>query len=228
MTVNHLGEIIVLADFSENFAFVLQDAAQGFHWNNAQATIHPFVVYYRESDSSELRHLNFVVISNCMNHDTVAVHLFQRKLISFLKHALAFFPLKIIHFSDGAASQYKNLKNFINLCSHQADFGISAEWHFLATSHGKGACDGLGGTVKRLATKPSLQRPYKDQIMTLFHLYEWASSNILCVFFDYSSVEEYKNKKKNLERRFENCQTIPGTRRLHCFIPQSQDTLLAK
>ena len=122
-----LGEIIVFADFSENFAFVLQDAAQGFHWNNAQATIHPFVVYYRESDSSELRHLNFVVISNCMNHDTVAVHLFQRKLNSFLKHVLAFFPLKIIYFSDGAASQYKNRKTFINLCSHQADFGISAE-----------------------------------------------------------------------------------------------------
>ena len=36
------GEIVVSADFSENYAFVLQDAAQGFHWNNAQATIHPF------------------------------------------------------------------------------------------------------------------------------------------------------------------------------------------
>ena len=163
-----------------------------------------------------------------MNHDTVAVHLFQRKLISFLKNALAFFPLKIIYFSDGAASQYKNLKNFINLCSHQADFGISIEWHFSATSHGKGACDGLGDTVKRLKTKASPQRPYEDQIMTPFHLYEWASSNIPAVFFDYCSVEEYENEKMNIERRFENCQTIPGTHRLHCFIPQSQDTLLIK
>ena len=41
-----LGEIIVFADFSENFAFVLQDAAQGFHWNIAQATIHPLCVEY--------------------------------------------------------------------------------------------------------------------------------------------------------------------------------------
>ena len=82
--------IIVCADFSENYGFVLQDAAQGFHWNNAQATLHPFVVYYREADSSELQHLNFVVISNCMNHDIIAVHLFQRKPISFLKHALGY------------------------------------------------------------------------------------------------------------------------------------------
>ncbi len=42
-------EVVVSADFSENYAFVLQDAAQGFHWNNSQCTIHPFVVYLKES-----------------------------------------------------------------------------------------------------------------------------------------------------------------------------------
>ena len=44
-----LGEVLVQADFSENYSFVLQDAAQGYHWNNSQATIHPFVVYYRRT-----------------------------------------------------------------------------------------------------------------------------------------------------------------------------------
>ena len=28
------GEVLVTADFSENYSFVLQDAAQGYHWNN--------------------------------------------------------------------------------------------------------------------------------------------------------------------------------------------------
>ena len=64
---------------------------------------------------------------------------------------------QIYYFSDGAASQYKNRKNFLNLCYHHTDFGIAAEWHFSATSHGKGACDGVGGTVKRLAARASLQ-----------------------------------------------------------------------
>ena len=45
---------------------------------------------------------------------------------------------------------------------HEADFGVPAEWHFSATSHGKGACDGVGGTVKRLAARASLQRPYEQ------------------------------------------------------------------
>ena len=213
------GEIIVCADFSENYAFIIQDAAQGFHWNNAQATIHPFVVYYTDPVSSKLQHLNFVIISNCLNHDTIAVHLFQSKLISFLKQSLSFTIERIIYFSDGAASQYKN---------HKADFSVSAEWHFSATSHGKGACDGLGGTVKRLAAKASLQRPFEEQIMTPIQLYEWASSNIPGIFFDYCSTEEYNSEAKNLEEQFKNCRTVPGTRQFHCFVPQSCESLLTK
>ena len=37
---------------------------------------------------------------------------------------------------------------------------------FFPTSHGKGPCDGMGGTAKRLAAKASLQWPYSEQIMT--------------------------------------------------------------
>ena len=171
------GEILVTADFSENYSFILQDAAQGFHWNNSQATLHPFVAYF--VDSGELCHLSYVIISECLHHDTIAVYLFQKCFIAFLKSFLPEWsqPKKIIYFSDGAASQYKNRKNFVNLCLHKEDFGISAEWHFSATSHGKGACDGLGGTVKRLAARASLQRPYNDQIMTPRQLFDWAVSH---------------------------------------------------
>jgi hypothetical protein len=42
------GEFVVLCDFAENYCFVLQDEAQGFHWNNAQATIHKFVILFQE------------------------------------------------------------------------------------------------------------------------------------------------------------------------------------
>eukprot|EP00731_Ephydatia_muelleri_P014605 Em0008g325a len=46
-------------------------------------------------------------------------------------------PKRIIYMSDGCAGQYKNCYNFTNLCHHEEDFGIPAEWHFFATSHGK-------------------------------------------------------------------------------------------
>ena len=78
------GEILVTADFSENYSFILQDASQGFHWNNSQATIHPFVAYF--VDLGELQHLSNVIISDCLHHDTTAVYLFQKCFIAFLKH----------------------------------------------------------------------------------------------------------------------------------------------
>ena len=40
------GEIIVLGDFAENYSFLSQDAAQGFHWTNEQATLHQTIIYY--------------------------------------------------------------------------------------------------------------------------------------------------------------------------------------
>ena len=164
---------------SENYSFVLQDAAQGFHWNNSQATIHPFVVYYL--DMGKQSHLSYVVISDCLHHDTVAVYLFQKSLLDFLKKKFSIH--KVFYYSDGAAPQYKNRKNFINLCHHEADFGVPAEWHFSATSHGKGACDGVGGTVKRLAARASLQRPYDQQIMTPRQLFDWSAENVPATFF---------------------------------------------
>ena len=217
---------MVLADFSENYSFVVQDAAQAFHWSNLQATVHPFVIYYQHSDKEN--HISFVIISNCLQHDTVAVFLFQTKLIEFLKAYLPTLPQRIIYYSDGAASQYKNRKNFLNLCNHKVDFGIEAEWHFSATSHGKGPCDGVGGTVKRLAAKASLQRPYDHQIQTPLELFEFAKENIPGIEFRYCATEEYEALKVELESRFLNSRTIPGTRKLHSFIPQTSDTLAVK
>ena len=225
------GEVLVVADFSENYSFVLQDAAQGFHWNNSQATIHPFVAYYKNQDD-KLCHISYVVISESLHHDTTAVFLYQKCFIKFLKAFLAtssFRQLcKVIYFSDGAGSQYKNRKNFTNLCHHEEDFGIPAEWHFTATAHGKGACDGIGGTVKRLAARASLQKPFNDQIMTPRQLFDWASANIQGVHFDYCSLAEYEAEEKNLKERFEKSRTIPGTRKLHSFIPISKTIVSVK
>ena len=90
------GEIVVSADFAENYAFVVQDAAQWFHWNNNQVTIHPFVVYYKES--GEDRHLSFAVISDCLHYDTVAVYLYQMRLIAHLRETLTFSSKQIFYF----------------------------------------------------------------------------------------------------------------------------------
>ena len=105
----------MLADFSENYCFVIQDEVQSFHWNNSSATVHPFVWYYMEA--GKINSLCFIVISESTVHDTVAVHLFQGKLVTFLTQKFGGVkPRKIFYYSDGCAAQYKNCKNFTNLC----------------------------------------------------------------------------------------------------------------
>ena len=225
------GEFLVVGDFAENYSFVVQDAAQSFHWNNLQATIHPFVCYYSsditqegEAAQRKINNVSFVVVSENNTHDTIAVHLFQKALIQFLTNKIVK-PKKIIYFSDGCGAQYKNRKNFINLCHHNDDFGMPAEWHFFATSHGKGPCDGVGGTVKRLAARASLQRPYDKQILTPRQLYEFGCSEIPSVNFHYVTVEEYENESVLLSKRFESARTIAGTHKLHSFRPISANEL---
>ena len=56
---------------------------------------------------------------------------------------------KVIYFSDGAGSQHKNKFNLVNLINREREFKIKDEWIIFATSDGKEACDGIGGTVKR-------------------------------------------------------------------------------
>ena len=67
------GKFLILLDFAENDAFVIENAAQSFHWNNNQATIFTVVIYYKERN--ELRHVSMAIISDCLSHDTAAVYL---------------------------------------------------------------------------------------------------------------------------------------------------------
>jgi hypothetical protein len=77
------GEVLVVCDFAENYSFVVQDEIQSFHWNKEISTVHPFLAYYKTG--TIINHVNFVVISECNTHDTVAVHLYIKL---FLKNLL--------------------------------------------------------------------------------------------------------------------------------------------
>ena len=158
---------IILLDFAENYSFVIQDAVQGHHWDNSQATLHPFSVCTQE-EVGGLQNIPMCVVSDYLKHEMITGHAFITKVLTHLKETLPNIH-KICYFSDGVASQYKNLKNFSNLCHHEDDYGLQDEWHFFATSQGKSNCDGIGGTVKRLVARASLQATVQDQILIAKH-----------------------------------------------------------
>jgi len=64
--------------------------------------------------------------------------------------------------------------------------------------------------------------------MTPRQLYEWAVDNIPAISFQYLTTDDYKREEALLEHRFEQSRTIPGTRKLHCFIPLSRKQVCTK
>lgn len=218
-------EFVVLLDFSENYSFVIQDEVQGWNWANLQCTIHPFVIYYKDGNNS-VSHVSLIMISECLSHNFAAVNLFLEKLITFLKKKFTTIK-KIMFFSDGAPSQYKNRMNFYNLCQIHKLYGCKAEWHFFATSHGKGPCDGIGGTFKRLAAKASLQRLLNNHITTTKQLYEWARSGQSSMYYEYCTNSEHKKSARKTEK-YKNVKTIAGTHQFHAFIPIDENRINCK
>ena len=86
--------------------------------------------------------------------------------MGYIKEGIMTNIKKANYYSDGCADQYKNCKNFINICMHHRDFFVDCTWTFSATSYRKCTCDGIGGTLKWLTARASLQRPFSNQILT--------------------------------------------------------------
>ena len=221
------NELNILLDFAGNYSFVVQDAVQGFHWENSQATQRPFVAYFRSSNG-DLKHMSICVICDCLKPDQTAVHCFLTKIITLMKQKVN--NIKIIHYYiDGAPSQYKNYKGLVNLCHHRLVHVIDAMWNFFATSHGKSACDGIGGTVKRLATNANLMATEKNYILMPLYLFDWACNNLSNIDLIYISAEEITEhcQKNNLSEHYELAKVEKGlgTRSHHCYKPISTNSL---
>jgi hypothetical protein len=219
-------EVIVLGDFAENYSFVIQDEIQGYHWNKSQCSLHPIVIYYRENNS--LMDSSLCILSADLDHDVSFVYKVLREAVKHTKTEWIHSIKTLHYFSDGCAAQYKNRKHFYNLCHHANDFYINCEWNFFATSHGKSPCDGIGGTVKGLTARASLQRTTTRHILSVEQMFDFCKDSILGINFVYIPSAEIDKTRSELESRFSIAKTIPGTRSYHQYVPKSASTIKMK
>ena len=200
------------ADFSENYSFVLQDAAQGFHWNNSQATLHPIVAYYH--NTKEVCHLSYVVISDCLHHDTVAVHLFQTIFIHCSQRKV-YISLMV---------QHLNIRTGGILL-------ICAITNMTSVSMPNGIFRPLRMERERVMVWVVLLSDWQlglacnDQIMMPRQLFGWARTIVAAAHFGLCSTADYVKIQEKLESRCLTSRTIPDTRRLHSSIPISNDSV---
>ena len=97
-----------------------------------------------------------VAISDEPKHDAGTVFAILKKVIPSIKSAVGAFN-QIHYWTDAPTSQYRNKTIFSVVSRHEEAFGTKAVWNYLEAGHGKGPCDGIGGTFKRLADEAAKQ-----------------------------------------------------------------------
>ncbi|KAJ2950915.1 hypothetical protein O0L34_g5284 [Tuta absoluta] len=95
------------------------------------------------------------------------------------------------------------------------------EWNFFAASHGKGAVDGIGGSVKRSVwVSVKSRRAIVNNAQEFYELARSLSKNIFFIFVEKEVIQE---KKAVLDADWEGLKNIPGIQSKHFFKPEDSD-----
>ena len=218
------GEVIIQEDFSENFAIKHQSEIMSAHWSSEGVTIFTVVVYFRQTETSDLDHFSFSVVSDELIHDKKAVYANNSLILQELKMLLPWDITTVHYWSDGAASQFKNRYNFMNIAYHERDFDCAADWSFFCTAHGKGPVDGVGGETKRVVWRAILQG--KATVTSPREFYEVAKKLTGKIGVLWLSSEDIKRVTAHLDSRFEKSFPVAGTHSVQ-YLRSNDDISLA-
>lgn len=142
-------DLLLHVDFSENYECKYSSEPQSVHFgaSRQQITMHTGMIYTQNYKQG------FCTVSPSTRHDAEAI---IAHLKPVLKHYLQKFPsVQNLYFlSDSPNNQYRNKKMFlfmskrIPMLFQQIN---SLSWNYSEAGHGKGAPDGVGGLLKRVA-----------------------------------------------------------------------------
>lgn len=148
------NEIVLHVDFSENYNCKHFEEVQSHHFGGSrkQVTLHTGVMYTKPEEHNKPTVNSFCTISANNSHNPASIWAHIHPILSDIKHNNP--HITTIHFfSDGPATQYWQKQNFYFI-SHRIfneyNF-IRVTWNFFEAGHGKGAADGVGGYLKRIA-----------------------------------------------------------------------------
>ena len=204
---------IIQLDFAENYTCRSHEEVQSAYFNQSSVTLHPMVVYWKGHDGT-LHHKSFVTVSDELSHKASTVLAFIDDLVPELK--LIDPQLQMIHYwSDSPSSQYRNKYIFDAVANHFDTYGCQARWNYFESGHGKGPCDGLGGTSKRMADEAS--RSGRCVITNARDFYQWGkTSNMTNVTFRFVSKDTCEAKANLVASR--SVKSVAGTMKLHSVV----------
>ena len=163
--------------------------------------------------------VSFAVVSDYMHHDKYMTIV---TILKILKVLFRRFPTinKLNLFSDGAAKHFKQ-RFFFNTVTLLPEFlgidrdNLKVEYDFFATSHGKGAVDGVGGSLKRLVMAEVMSK--KVIIKTSIDYANTARKVCSNVHILHIKKEEVESEQVVLDQGAfaKTVRSLPGIRGIH-------------
>ena len=142
-------DVCIHKDFSKNFVCGYAAEVQSAHFGGShrQATLHTGVAYHTGTVHP------FCTISDSTCNDPAAIWAHLGPVLLAIRRDKP--KIERIHvISDGPTTQYRNRKNMylFSSCLYQLGFTFGT-WNFSEVGHRKGAPEGVGGVLKRVADR---------------------------------------------------------------------------
>lgn len=206
-------EALLHFDFSQNYACKYGSEVQSIHFGGSwsQVTLHTSVLYYIDPSDKALRHESFCSMSESLRHDPASICAHLEPVIVEMKKLVPL--LRKVHFlSDGPSTQYRNKKMFFFLGVHLTKImGVGeVAWHYSEAGHGKGAADGVGGSLKRTANGLVAKGNDIANFQQLVNLLKNYVSDI-------TMFQVFENQIEAIDKLFpkEPLDTFKGTTKVH-------------
>ena len=216
---------VIHMDFSENYQCKSSEEIQSAYWNTSFVTLHPAVVYTpSENDDQDIKHENIVYISDDLTHNASSVVTFVKDLNDRLKELDP--DIEAVHYwTDSPTSQYRNKTIFYMTSLHQEMFGVRATWNYFEAGHGKGPCDGIGGSTKRNADQAIKSGKVLIQDARDFHAWTQGDDcNIKNIKFKFIPKEDCESTAKEVKEW--PCKAVKGTMKAHAVVGRGGGTIL--
>lgn len=140
------GDVLMVMDFAQNVVHRQTDEPQSAHWSRHQSTLHPVVCFYScTACRGKPPHIvtdEVLMISPDLVHDPFAVEEYFKTAIRHLR-SVGVIVLRVIQFTDNAASQYRSRNAFMLL----SEYRIAIQRNTFGSGHGKGPGDSCIGRV---------------------------------------------------------------------------------
>jgi hypothetical protein len=191
-------------DFSENYTCMFQDEIQSAHWKQDQVSLLTAAIWFDGKLHSK------VLASDNLDHgkDTVVAY------IDYLLDTLPTTVKTVSIWSDGPSSQFKNKFITAAIKALQDKHQIHIQWNYIATSHGKGPVDGIGGSVKRQVWTAVSRRTSIVIDATSFTAIAKKVCSVDVVEMTSDEIDK-RNATLNVEEVFQNAPAVKGIKSVH-------------